>query len=200
MRAPTTSRCRTPSTAIRFSVNVPNGSVGLAEAGGTQTNLSDYDSVYECVNVAPGNQDAPVSGTGTTITGLDASAGDEWHCTFTNTRKHGDVKVIKDIVPVDGQLGDPGKFDLHIDGEGAYDATKTDAGDGDSVERTVPNGGVNVSEAAGTRTSLSDYRRLQLRERRRRQPGRARQRRGHLPKRPRCDLRRQVGVHLHEHA
>ena len=61
-------------------------------------------------------------------------AGDDWTCTLTNTRKSGHVKLVKDIVPVDEQLGDPGKFDLHIDGEGAYDASKTDAGDGDSVE------------------------------------------------------------------
>ena len=67
------------------------------------------------------------------------------------------MKLVKDIVPVDEQLGDPGKFDLNIDGEGAYDATKTDAGDGDSVELTVPNGYVDLSEAAGTGTSLSDY-------------------------------------------
>ena len=67
------------------------------------------------------------------------------------------MKLVKDIVPVDEQLGDPGKFDLNIDGEGAYDATKTDAGDGDSVELTVPNGNVDLAEAAGTATSLSDY-------------------------------------------
>ena len=140
-----------------IAINVPNGSASLAEAAGTQTDMSDYDSAYECVNVAPGNSDAPVSGTGTTITGLDVSAGDQWECTFTNTRKRGDVKVIKHIVPVDGQLGDPGRFDLHIDGEGAYDATKDEAGDGDSVERTVPNGGVDVSETADGETSLSDY-------------------------------------------
>ena len=96
-------------------------------------------------------------GEGTTITGLVAVVGDEWPCTFTNTRKSGHVKLVKDIVPVDEQLGDPGKFDLNIDGEGAYDATKSDAGDGDSVELTVPNGNVDLAEAAGTGTSLGDY-------------------------------------------
>ena len=48
------------------------------------------------------------------------------------------MKLVKDIVPVDEQLGDPGKFDLNIDGEGGYDATKANAGDGDSVELDVP--------------------------------------------------------------
>ena len=67
------------------------------------------------------------------------------------------MKLVKDIVPVDEQLGDPGRFDLHIDGEGAYDASRTDAGDGDSVSLTVPNGDVNLDEAAGTDTILGDY-------------------------------------------
>ena len=30
------------------------------------------------------------------------------------------MTLVKDIVPVDAQLGDPGKFDLEIDGEGDY--------------------------------------------------------------------------------
>ena len=140
-----------------IAINVPNGSVDLTEAGGTQTNLDNYDSTYSCVNIAEGSDDLPVSGSGITITGLDVTAGDQWQCTFTNTRKRGDVKVIKDIVPVDGQIGDPGKFDLHIDGEGAYDAVKDEAGDGDFVERTVPNGSVDVSESADGETSLGDY-------------------------------------------
>ena len=98
-----------------------------------------------------------MSGEGTTITGLDVKPGDAWTCTFTNTRKRGHVKLVKDIVPVDEQLGDPGKFDLKIDGEGGYDATKANAGDGDFVERNVPNGNVSLSETAGTDTDLSDY-------------------------------------------
>ena len=67
------------------------------------------------------------------------------------------MKVVKDIVPVDEQLGDPGKFDLAIDGEGGYDASKDEAGDGDSVQLTVPNGPVDLSESADGETSLSDY-------------------------------------------
>ena len=139
------------------AVNVPNGNVDLSEAAGTQTNLDDYVSSYECVNVAEGNEDEAVSGQGTTITGLVVTVGDQWECTFTNTRKSGTVKVVKDIVPVDEQLGDPGRFDLQIDGEGGYDAFKDEAGDGDSIQRTVPNGLVDVSESADDETSLSDY-------------------------------------------
>ncbi len=140
-----------------IAINVPNGTVDLSETGGTATNLTNYDSSYRCENVAPGNTDAPVIGTGTTITGVVVTEGDQWQCTFTNTRKRGDVKIVKDIVPVDGLLGDPGRFDLLIDGEGAYDASRDEAGDGDSVQRTVPNGPVDVSETADGETSLSDY-------------------------------------------
>ena len=59
------------------------------------------------------------------------------------------MKLVKDIVPVDEQLGDPGKFDLNIDGEGGYDASKSDAVDGDSVELTVPNGSVDSERGRG---------------------------------------------------
>ena len=131
--------------------------MAFSEGAGDDTDMSDYTSAYECVNSAEGSEDAPVSGQGTDISSLPVKPGDVWTCTFTNTRKGGHVKLVKDIVPVNEQLGDPGKFDLNIDGEGAYDATKTDAGDGDFVERNVPNGNVTLSEAAGTDTELSDY-------------------------------------------
>ena len=71
-----------------------------------------------------GSEDAPVSGTGTDVSALAVKPGDVWTCTFTNTRKGGHVKLVKDIVPVNEQIGDPGKFDLKIDGEGGYDASR----------------------------------------------------------------------------
>ena len=63
------------------------------------------------------------------------------------------MTLVKDIVPVDEQLGDPGKFDLHIDGEGAYDASKDEAGDGDSVvaRRSRP-ATVDLAETADDET------------------------------------------------
>ena len=106
------------------SLVVPGGPVAFSEAAGDDTDMSDYTSAYECVNSAEGSEDAPVSGQGTDISSLPVKPGDVWTCTFTNTRKGGHVKLVKDIVPVNEQLGDPGKFDLNIDGEGAYDATK----------------------------------------------------------------------------
>ena len=127
--------------------------VDLSEAAGTNTSLSDYTSTYSCW--APGHTD--VTGYGIAISDLAVASGDSWVCTITNTRKKGSVKLVKDIVPVDEQLGDPGKFDLTIDGQGSYGATKSDAGDGDSVTATVPTGDVDLSEVAGTDTSLSDY-------------------------------------------
>ena len=67
------------------------------------------------------------------------------------------VTVAKVIVAVDQQLGDPGKFDLDIDGEGAHDKTLEDAVDGSSTSLVVPAGPVDFSEAAGTDTSMGDY-------------------------------------------
>ena len=68
------------------------------------------------------------------------------------------MKLVKDIVPVDEQLGDPGKFDLNIDGEGAYDADeerrRSTATRSSSPSRTAPS---TSAEAAGTGTSLGDY-------------------------------------------
>ena len=170
------------------TANVPNGDVALSEAGGTQTSLSDYTLDYECVNVAEGSDDAPISGDGTTITGLVAQFGDEWQCTFTNTRKHGDVKLVKDIVPVDEQLGDPGKFDLHIDGEGAYDATKHGRGrrrlglaDGPERRRQPRRGRRHGHEPGRL------HEQLPLRERAREQRRRAGHRRGHVDRGPPVD-------------
>src|SRR4029453_12188541 len=106
----------------------------FSEAAGDDTDMSDYTSAYECVNSAEGSEDAPVTGQGTDISALPVKPGDVWTCTFTNTRKGGHVRLVKDIVPVNEQIGDPGRFDLAIDGEDGYDAAKDEAGDGDFVQ------------------------------------------------------------------
>ena len=120
MRAPTTPPRPTPCDGDSVELTVPNGNVDLDEAAGTATSLSDYTSTYTCT--AEGHD--AVSGSGTEIANLAVAAGDDWTCTLTNTRHKGQVTLVKDIVPVFEQLGDPGKFDLNIDGEGAYDATR----------------------------------------------------------------------------
>ena len=63
------------------------------------------------------------------------------------------------IIAVDQQLGDPGKFDLNIDGEGAHDKTLEDAVNGSSTSLAVPGGPVAFSEDAGTAPEMSTTRR-----------------------------------------
>ena len=90
------------------------------------------------------------------------------------------MKLVKDIVPVDEQLGDPGKFDLNIDGEGGYDATKSDAGDGDCVELDRPQRQRQPRRGRRHRHQPERlHQHLQLHNLRR-QHGRAGQRLGHL--------------------
>ena len=55
---------------------MPNGGVNVSEAAGTGTSLSDYTSAYNCVYVSEGSQDEPVSGEGTSLSGLDVTSGD----------------------------------------------------------------------------------------------------------------------------
>ena len=67
------------------------------------------------------------------------------------------VKLVKDIVPVDAQLGDPGKFDLSIDGEGGSTAPRMRPAAATQSRVTVPNGTRRPTESADGETSLNDY-------------------------------------------
>ena len=63
---------------------------------------------------------------------------------------------------VDGQLGDPGRFDLQVDGS----TVRSDAGNGDgSSFATKPTGSHNVGEFGGTGTSLAIVALAAIRER-----------------------------------
>jgi uncharacterized repeat protein (TIGR01451 family) len=137
--------------------SVPTGQFTLSEGAGDSTDLDDYVSTWECVN--KGDEQTKETGTGTSIQ-LTVAAGDSWSCTITNTRKKGTVTLKKTVVPVDPQKGDPGRFDLTIDGEGSYDKTAENQGDGGSVTLEVPTGPVDLSEAGGDdpATALGDYR------------------------------------------
>ena len=197
VRAATTRPRTTPVDGDSIAIDVPNGAVDLSESAGSATSLADYTSSYRCVNTAEGSEDEPVTGEGTTITNLVVAEGDEWHCTFTNTRKKGTVKLVKHIVPVATQLGDPGKFDLAIDGEGAYDGSKDEAGNGDSVTVTVPNGLVDLSETADDETNLGDYLSSYRCEADGHDPITGE---GTLDQRPAGHRGRRVDLHLHQHA
>jgi hypothetical protein len=81
---------------------------------------------------------------------VTVSPGEDVVCTFTNTRDTGTITVIKDQRPD----SDTGKFNLQIDG-----TTKAaNVGDnGTTGKVTVLTGSHEVSETAGTNTSLADY-------------------------------------------
>ena len=88
------------------------------------------------------------SDAGATAT-FNAQSGETIKCTFTNTRDTGKLTVIKQLVPE----SDPGLFDLKIEDEVVVD----DASDGDSGFRVLDTGDYDVSELAGTGTSLAKY-------------------------------------------
>jgi uncharacterized repeat protein (TIGR01451 family) len=99
--------------------------------GYTTTYSNDLNQYADCQNLHIGN---------------DKSA----TCTITNTRDTGDLEIVKDLNPAD----DPGLFDLLVDS----DVMKADASDGDGTGAiTLETGTFEVSEEAGSNTSLSDY-------------------------------------------
>ena len=71
----------------------------------------DYDSDISCLDDG-GTGSEVASGTGTGPLDVEVGEDDDIVCTILNTRKTGELEVIKDLEPND----DPGLFDLQIDG------------------------------------------------------------------------------------
>jgi hypothetical protein len=121
------------------SVAVPAGEYTVSETGAGGTDLGKYDVVIggDCDDA--GN--------------VAVAAGQQATCLITNVRKSAPppatLSVTKICVPAD----DGGRFNLKIDGQ-----TKPDAACGDTFGPVaVAPGQHQVSESAGTGTSLSDY-------------------------------------------
>jgi hypothetical protein len=76
------------------------------------------------------------------------SAGETVTCTFTNTLKHGKIKVVKHLAP----STDAGRFDLKVGDDVVADAV----GDGGNGWKSVAPGTYTVSEA-GDGTDLAKY-------------------------------------------
>ena len=156
---------------------------------------SQYASSAACVDThgtASTGDDTPVSSSFANLAGnVDVAAGARVLCTITNDRRTGRIRVVKDIVPVDGQLGDPGKFDLQVDGA----TVRSDAADGDgSTFVTKPTGSHNVGELGGTGYVAGRLRRLCGVRRSERRSG-LDERIGPVV----ADARRRQGRHLHDH-
>ena len=88
-------------------------------AGNTDTDLNDYSTTVTCVDA----NDDPISDATGEITDRDATsvafdvtAGDEATCTFTNTRKVGDLTFKKVVVNDNGGTKEPEDFTATIEG------------------------------------------------------------------------------------
>jgi hypothetical protein len=121
---------------------LPTGDYDVSELAGTGTDLDDYNSKVECDN---GQSADP----GTSLANVHVTDDSDITCTFTNTRKTGKLTVEKVLVPDT----DDGLFDLKIEDEVVVE----DASHGDSGFRVLPTGDYDISELAGTGTSLDDY-------------------------------------------
>ena len=139
-------------------VNLPDaGLYTVTEQGAGGTDLTKYASQLVCTNRNQPNtfavDTAPI-GEGPPVAEVDATYGDDWLCTFTNTRKPGQLELRKALVPA----SDPGRFTLRIAAGDATLFTTADVGDGGTTgkQQVVP-GAYAVSEAAGTGTDLGKY-------------------------------------------
>src|SRR5256885_3143241 len=81
---------------------------------------------------------------------VPTSADEDVVCTITNTRRTGTLTVVKVLSPA----GDPGKFNLQIDG-----TTKAaNVGDGGATGAVTGNTrSHSIGETSGTATNLADY-------------------------------------------
>ncbi len=129
------------------------GTHNVGEIAGTSTDLANYQKSISCVDTANGNA-AVASTSGDSAGPLDVTVTYDADivCTITNTRETGKLEVVKDLNP----SGDPGKFNLQINGTTDPDATNV--GDGGSTgEQPLNTGTHNVGEIAGTSTDLANY-------------------------------------------
>ena len=130
------------------------GTYEVSETAGTETSLDDYTSSVSCVD--RGTTNVVASGTGPGPVDVVVGADDDIVCTIINVRETGQLELIKDLVPSD----DGGLFNLFIktDGGGETVDSAPNIGDGGTTgANTVNTGTYEVSETAGTETSLDDY-------------------------------------------
>ena len=130
-------------------VSVPTGTHAVSETAGTDTNLADYNSSVTCRNAAGAIVNGPT--TGTSQGSITVTEGAQITCTFTNTRKLGSIKVVKDF---DVNSPSSARANLLVD-DVVRAANAPDGGDTGFV--SVPTGTHAVSETAGTDTNLADY-------------------------------------------
>ncbi|MFN8486997.1 MAG: DUF11 domain-containing protein [Caldilineaceae bacterium] len=132
---------------------VDAGAHTLRELAGSNTSLTNYNAALVCKADGGAGNAVPATQTGGAWN-VNINAGDDVVCTLTNTRKTGQLTVVKALQPD----SDSGKFDLQIDG-----VTYTPSGgigDGGSTNaQTVVTGAHTVAElaTAATNTQLTNY-------------------------------------------
>ena len=109
----------------------------------TETPDADYTTTSDC----EGDDDS--AGDGNEVT-FRPDPGDDIVCTFTNTRKTGQLEVVKMLDPAT----DPGSFDLLIDGNVEREAAGHDDGTGPVLVET---GDHTVAEEGADGTDPDDY-------------------------------------------
>jgi hypothetical protein len=124
--------------------DVAPGDYTVSEVG-ANTDLTKYDKSIACTR----NGQPAESGDGASLAGVTVDSNDAVICTITNTRRTGELTVVKDLKPAD----DGGTFDLRI----GDDVVKAAAGDGDSGSKTLAPGDYAVSELGANGTSLAKY-------------------------------------------
>ncbi|MGB4967682.1 MAG: hypothetical protein WBO35_05790, partial [Candidatus Saccharimonadales bacterium] len=80
------------------AVTVGSGNYTVGETASSSTNLANYTSNYVCLD----GTTVVASGTGTSVSGLHVSNNHRVVCTFTNTRKTVELRVVKDVVNFNG--------------------------------------------------------------------------------------------------
>jgi hypothetical protein len=135
------------------SKTLNTGTYTVSEVAGTGTDLKDYTSSITCRNGANTVVAGPADATSLDVA---ITSGSNITCTVTNTHK-GEIKVVKQVVTNgigETPAGDPGRFNLSIDGT----SYATDVGHNGTTDwRQVTAGTHSVAETAGTSTNLDNY-------------------------------------------
>jgi uncharacterized repeat protein (TIGR01451 family) len=134
------------------AISIAAGTYPVAELAGTGTSLSNYTSSWVC---EAGQRGAGGSGTTTQV---EVHPGDNWVCTFTNTRQTGTLTLKKHVVNNNGGTRSASDFTLHVK-QGSNDvAGSPSAGSEDGTSYVLNTGSYTVSEdtplAGYTQTSI----------------------------------------------
>ncbi|MDH5282043.1 MAG: hypothetical protein OEW52_13015, partial [Thermoleophilia bacterium] len=136
-------------------------SYNISETAGSNTNLSNYSTTVACIDEA--NSNVAVNVTSPVLTGgtrsgtVVVTVDSDIKCTFTNTLITGKIELVKDF-DVNSPANARASLFIKNSDNTVTVGSKSDAADSETTgEKTVVPGSYNISETAGSNTSLSDY-------------------------------------------